>query len=52
MNRRNVLGAAIGGASLVMAMDKVFAEEHQHEHAVSAHAALSDVLTSASDNPS
>jgi Cys-rich four helix bundle protein (predicted Tat secretion target) len=41
MNRRSVLGAAIGGASLVMAMDKVFAEEHQHEHAASANAALS-----------
>lgn len=38
MNRRNVLG----GASLVMAMDKVFAEEHHHEHAASAHAALSE----------
>ena len=40
MNRRSVLGAAIGGASLVMAMDKVFAEEHQHEH--TAHASLSE----------
>ena len=42
MNRRSVLGAALGGASLVMAMDKVFAEEHQYEHAASAHAALSE----------
>jgi Cys-rich four helix bundle protein (predicted Tat secretion target) len=42
MNRRSVLGAAIGGASLVMATDKVFAEEHQHEHAASAHIALSE----------
>ena len=38
MNRRDVLGAAIGGASLVIATDKVFAEEHQHEHAASGHA--------------
>ena len=36
MNRRDVLGAAIGGASLVIAMDKAFAaEEHHHEHAAS-----------------
>ena len=42
MNRRDVLGAAIGGVSVVMAMDKVFAEEHQHEHAASAHASLSE----------
>jgi Cys-rich four helix bundle protein (predicted Tat secretion target) len=42
MNRRNVLGAAIGGASLVMAMDKVFAEEHHHEHAAAAHPSLSE----------
>jgi len=42
MNRRDVLGAAIGGASLVMAVDKVFAEEHQHEHGASAHASLSE----------
>jgi len=42
MNRRGVLGAAIGGVSLVMAMDKVLAEEHQHEHAGSAHASLSE----------
>ncbi len=40
MNRRDVLGVAIGGASLVMAMDKVLAAEgHQHEHA---HASLSE----------
>jgi hypothetical protein len=42
VNRRSVLGAAIGGASLVMAMDQVFAEEHLHDHAASAHAALSE----------
>jgi Cys-rich four helix bundle protein (predicted Tat secretion target) len=42
MNRRDVLGTAIGGASLVMAMDKVFAEGHQHEHGASAHASLSE----------
>ena len=42
MNRRDVLGAAIGGASLVMATGKVFAEEHQHEHAASGHASLSE----------
>ena len=36
MNRRDVLGAAIGGASLVIAMDNAFAdEEHHHEHAAS-----------------
>ena len=42
MNRRDVLGAAIGGASLVMAMDKVYAEGHQHEHGAQGHAGLSD----------
>lgn len=41
MNRRSILGAALGGASLVMAMDKAFAEEHQHMHAAS-HAGLSE----------
>ena len=42
MNRRDVLGAAIGGASLVMAMDKVYAEGHQHEHGALGHAGLSE----------
>ncbi len=42
MNCRTALGAAIGGASLVMAIDKVFAEERHHEHGVSAHASLSE----------
>ncbi len=43
MNRRDVLGVAIGGATLVMAIDNVFAaEEHQHDHAVSGHSALSE----------
>ena len=43
MNRRDVLGVAIGGASLVMAMDKVLAAEGlQHDHAASGHAALSE----------
>ena len=42
MNRRDVLGAAIGGASLVMAMDKVYAEGHQHEHGAPGHPGLSE----------
>ena len=42
MNRRDVLGVAIGGASLIVATGKVFAEGHQHEHAASGHASLSE----------